>query len=108
ADEPSPQPREIAFAGVGEFTVQAFGQQQVQYRVAEEFQPFVVGTFGTAVRERNHEQAQVARLVAEPGGEQLRLGCRRRAHGLRIYSMATVFLKDITSPRLPNSGATSS
>ena len=49
-----------------------------------------------------------ARLVAEPGGEQLRLGCRRRAHGLRIYSMATVFLKDITSPRLPNSGATSS
>ena len=70
AHEARAQARQVAFARDREFAVQAFGQQQVEHRVAEELEPLVVGAFGAAMRERDDEQRAVARRIAQPGGEQ--------------------------------------
>ncbi len=86
------QARQIALAGAGKFTVQPLREQQVEHGIAEELEAFIVGTFGAAMRERDDEQRGVARFVAQPPGEHLRLG-GRRAHGCRgIQLMTTVFL----------------
>src|SRR6185436_1843521 len=103
------QSRQVAFAGAGKFAVQPLREQQVQHRVAEEFETFVVRPVGTAMRERYDEQRTVARLVAQAGGEHVRLGFRRGAHGCRgIQLMTTVDLKLISRNKLPNMGAVSS
>ena len=64
---------------VGKLAVQAFGQQQVEHRIAEELEAFVVGALGAAMRERDDEQRAIARLVAQPGGEQFPPGWQASA-----------------------------
>jgi len=86
------QTRQVAFAGAGKFAVQPLREQQVEHGIAEELETLVVRAFGAAMRERDDEQRGIARFVAQPPGEQLRLG-GRRAHGCRgIQLMTTVFL----------------
>ena len=98
------QARQVAFAGGGKFAVQPLGQQQVEHRIAEELEALVVGAFGAAMRERDDEQRAVARLIAQPRGEQFRLGWRRAHERRGIQLMTTVFLNAMSRKRLPNSG----
>ena len=106
AHQPRAQARQVAFARRRELAVQAFGDQQVEHRIAEELEALVVGAFGAAMRERGDEQRAIARLIAEPCGEQVRLAGWRQPHErVRIQLMTTVFLKAISRYRLPNIGA---
>ena len=57
--------RERAFVGLGPMRIEGFGDDQVDERVAEEFQPLVVDRCGAAVGERLDEQAGVGEF--DPG-----------------------------------------
>ena len=96
AHQPRAQARQVAFAGRGKLAIQPLGQQQVEHRVAEEFEPLVVGPFGAAMRERDDEQRAIARRIAQPGGERFRLAGRHQPHERSgIQLITTVLLKTI-------------
>src|SRR5215469_1587424 len=65
ADETRPQTAQIALGCVREGCVQTMRNDEIEDRVAEELEPFVVRAGGAAMGECSAEQSQVARLVAE-------------------------------------------
>ena len=56
-------PRQIAFGLILQCAVEHAGDSQIQHRVAEKLQPFVVRRAETAMRQRQCQQAGVAEYM---------------------------------------------
>ena len=65
ADDPGAQAAQIAFGAVRKGKEKMPGDDEVENRVAQEFQPLVVGAGGAAVSQGGDEQLRITRLVAE-------------------------------------------
>jgi hypothetical protein len=62
-------PAQLAFGGAGQVLAEEVGDDETEYGIAKEFEPFVVVPAGAAMPQRPLEQGGVVELVAESGFE---------------------------------------
>lgn len=67
AHEVCAHPREVAFIGTREALVEQAGHRQVEHRVTQELEAFVVVRAKAAVGDRALQQGQVVERMAQPG-----------------------------------------